>query len=516
MQFSDVLSYTPPANGKLGSITFQGGATFSDLANYLKEQTPQAALRQVPSPSFVTVAGACATGTHGSGIRNQCLAAHVNAVEIVTADGSVVQYDRDRNPEEMRGAVVHAGCLGVTSKMTIEVAPYFDVQIFRHWVPLESLLEHWRGIYAEPEKGHKLLCDSVSTWVDWQKGIAMVTTRHFSPHYDSSLAAAAPHWGDHPWHATAKRWSLLAERGPTLADTAHNVGITLQDGNRVSSVVGGSMAAGAGIREGWILVQIAVGPSAAGAQGFGEGESVTVIENGAGANSQFAALPQTVQRTPIKPDRRPKVILTFENPHVAASQMPANEAWQAPWYDNLPVWPLGQACLPGPECEYGNQAEYFMPAECGIEAVRAAWNVMRNWSFCDQPNAPIIEKGIGIEDPRDLSKTGCCGIGELRCIRGDDDWISTSGARDTLSIHISFSGHPDLLAEVERELPHLEKALEPFAARPHWGKLHSTNFYAPKLKSLYGDKIDKFRALACKLDPTGKFQNSWAKDLLFA
>merc|ERR1711971_439143 len=107
------------------------------------------------------------------------------------------------------------------------------------------------------------------------------------------------------------------------------------------------------------------------------------------------------------------------------------------------------------------------------------------------------------------------GIGELRCIRGDNDWISTSGSRDTLSIHISFSGHPALLPETERELPKLEKALEPFEARFHWGKLHTASFYAPKLDALYGDGMEQFRRLARSLDPTGKFRNAWANKLIF-
>merc|ERR1712150_44706 len=108
-----------------------------------------------------------------------------------------------------------------------------------------------------------------------------------------------------------------------------------------------------------------------------------------------------------------------------------------------------------------------------------------------------------------------CGIGELRCIRGDDAWISPSGGRDTVSIHISFSGHPDRLAEIQHELPNLEAALEPFCARFHWGKLHTSSFYAPRLEKLYGDGIRKFRDLARILDPNGKFRNTWANELIF-
>merc|ERR1719230_2110158 len=72
-QFAKVLDYKPPPvgePGKFGSVTFEGGATFTELIHYLARQTPKAALRQVPSPLGVTAVGAMGTGTHGSGIKN--------------------------------------------------------------------------------------------------------------------------------------------------------------------------------------------------------------------------------------------------------------------------------------------------------------------------------------------------------------------------------------------------------------------------------------------------------------
>ena len=82
--------------GENGSITFQGGATFVDLCQYLSiECNPPCALKQVPSPLFVTVSGALATGTHGSGIKNKAIGAHVQDIEFVAADGKLLKYDRN-------------------------------------------------------------------------------------------------------------------------------------------------------------------------------------------------------------------------------------------------------------------------------------------------------------------------------------------------------------------------------------------------------------------------------------
>jgi xylitol oxidase len=55
-------------------------------------------------------------------------------------------------------------------------------------------------------------------------------------------------------------------------------------------------------------------------------------------------------------------------------------------------------------------------------------------------------------------------------------------------------------------LPVVERALEPFAPRPHWGKLFVAT--AEELAPRYPRMAD-FRALANRLDPNGKFRNEF-------
>ena len=104
VRFGNVLEYDPPsaANNQLGSVTFQGGATFSDICHFLSEQSPPAALKQVPSPLPVTLAGALATSTHGSGINTQTIAAHVRDIDFVKADGTLVRFDDSGNSDARR------------------------------------------------------------------------------------------------------------------------------------------------------------------------------------------------------------------------------------------------------------------------------------------------------------------------------------------------------------------------------------------------------------------------------
>ena len=61
-----VLDFQPPTNGRPGSITVEGGTTYTEVAKFLGQR---GALRNLPSCPQFTVAGAIATGTHGSGVH---------------------------------------------------------------------------------------------------------------------------------------------------------------------------------------------------------------------------------------------------------------------------------------------------------------------------------------------------------------------------------------------------------------------------------------------------------------
>jgi xylitol oxidase len=61
-------------------------------------------------------------------------------------------------------------------------------------------------------------------------------------------------------------------------------------------------------------------------------------------------------------------------------------------------------------------------------------------------------------------------------------------------------------------LPEVEKALEPFAARPHWGKVFTI---APKVLQSRISRLDDFKALMLKHDPEGKFRNDFIDTNLF-
>ena len=101
-------------------------------------------------------------------------------------------------------------------------------------------------------------------------------------------------------------------------------------------------------------------------------------------------------------------------------------------------------------------------------------------------------------------------ITELRTIAADDLWMSTASGRDSLAIHFTWKNEPDAVVALT---PRIEAALEPFAPRPHWGKVNTI----PKavVASRY-PRFAEFRALVERADPTGKFRGPATAELLEA
>jgi xylitol oxidase len=106
------------------TVTVGGGTTYSTLAAYLQRE--DLALHNMASLPHVTVAGATATGTHGSGNRLGNLSTAVAGLEIVTATGDMVTVRR--GDPDFDGMVVGLGAFGVVTRVTLDIQPSFDMR----------------------------------------------------------------------------------------------------------------------------------------------------------------------------------------------------------------------------------------------------------------------------------------------------------------------------------------------------------------------------------------------------
>ena len=89
------------------TVTVGAGVRYGQLAPVIDARG--FALHNLASLPHISVAGAIATATHGSGIHNGNLATAVRALEIVTANGDTLHLSRDNDGDQFLGAVVALG-----------------------------------------------------------------------------------------------------------------------------------------------------------------------------------------------------------------------------------------------------------------------------------------------------------------------------------------------------------------------------------------------------------------------
>jgi xylitol oxidase len=155
----DKLPQSARFDRERGTVTVNGGITYGQLCPQLHRAGY--ALHNMASLPHISVAGAIATATHGSGDANGNLATAVEALKLVAADGDVMTLSREQHGEQFDGAVVGLGGLGVVTEVTLAVQPAFSVQqeVYED-LPVEQLEDHFDDIVASAY--------SVSLFHDWR------------------------------------------------------------------------------------------------------------------------------------------------------------------------------------------------------------------------------------------------------------------------------------------------------------------------------------------------------------
>jgi xylitol oxidase len=213
-----------------GTVTVEAGIRYGALARALSEHG--VALPNLASLPHISVGGAIATGTHGSGASNRSLAAGVSSLELVRADGSPRRLER--GDDDFAGAVVSLGALGLVTRVSLDVVPAFELRqyVFEGlpWPTVEVDLE---AILAG---GY-----SVSLFTTWANGAVdqvWVKTKE-------QLPAGSPYFGATPAREPVHpvpggRWQHATEQlgapGPSYERLPHfRLGFTPSSGAELQS-----------------------------------------------------------------------------------------------------------------------------------------------------------------------------------------------------------------------------------------------------------------------------------------
>lgn len=106
------------------TVTVGAGTRYAVVARHLADQGW--ALHNMGSLPHISVGGATATSTHGSGDRNGSLATAVRALEFIGPDGSLRRVAA--GDPDFAGSVVHLGALGPVTRVTLAIEPTYRVR----------------------------------------------------------------------------------------------------------------------------------------------------------------------------------------------------------------------------------------------------------------------------------------------------------------------------------------------------------------------------------------------------
>jgi alditol oxidase len=138
------------------TVSFGAWLKYGELAEVLNREG--VALHNLASLPHISVAGAVATGTHGSGDAIGNLATAVAGLELVTSDGSLLTAKR--GDPDFDGLVVGLGAVGAVTRMTLDVEPSYDVrQRVFEGLSWEAFLGNYDAVTAAG--------DSVSVFTRW-------------------------------------------------------------------------------------------------------------------------------------------------------------------------------------------------------------------------------------------------------------------------------------------------------------------------------------------------------------
>jgi xylitol oxidase len=138
------------------TVTAGAGMPYGALAAWLQDRGW--ALGNLGSLPHISIAGATATGTHGSGSRNKILSAAIAGLDYVAADGELRHVNR-ADPD-FDGMCVGLGAFGIVVRVTLDIEPsYLIRQDAYTGLPWDRVLT---GLDAVMSAAY-----SVSLFTDW-------------------------------------------------------------------------------------------------------------------------------------------------------------------------------------------------------------------------------------------------------------------------------------------------------------------------------------------------------------
>ena len=133
------LSGVIDADRSSGLVKVGAGTVLADLNEELHRLG--LAMENLGDIDRQTVAGAIATGTHGTGAKLRNISSQVEAMELVLGDGSVRELSAAADPSLLKAARVAIGALGAVTTVTLRCVPAFTLHRVDTPCPREEVFD---------------------------------------------------------------------------------------------------------------------------------------------------------------------------------------------------------------------------------------------------------------------------------------------------------------------------------------------------------------------------------------
>jgi len=178
-------------------VTVAAGTTVAELNEACRENGLVFPANVVPTEFHM--AAVAATGSHGTGIREQTVPDFVEAVEIVDAEGRLRRFTERDGVEVMNAARLNLGVLGIIWRVTFRVVPAFSVHEVDHMkIEMEGAIQHF---------GEWVTSHDYTELVWWPFNRNM-----WVKHYDRTNEAPRVRFCRHCWTELVQRLKLVLGR----------------------------------------------------------------------------------------------------------------------------------------------------------------------------------------------------------------------------------------------------------------------------------------------------------------
>jgi FAD-linked oxidoreductase len=152
------MSRVLDSDGEL--VRVQGGIRLRELGVELARRG--LAMENLGDVDAQTLAGALATGTHGTGVGYRNISSRVEGMRLVTAEGAV-----EVGGDDLRAARIGLGAFGVVTEITLRCQPLYTLRRTDERRPLDETLEQLQELALARER-FEFFSFPYSPWALWR------------------------------------------------------------------------------------------------------------------------------------------------------------------------------------------------------------------------------------------------------------------------------------------------------------------------------------------------------------